>query len=32
MLYKAKVDIEQTQCEHNIQFFNVKPGGTQSDR
>ena len=39
MIYKAKVAIcsdfrrkHWTQNEHHIEFFNVKPGGTYSNR
>jgi hypothetical protein len=35
MFYKARVAVcseihknTQTQCEHHVEFFNVKPGGT----
>ena len=29
MLYKENVHTEQTQCEHHIEVFKVKPGGQQ---
>ena len=39
MIYKAKVTVSSdirtkhsTQSEHHIEFFNVKPGGTYSNR
>jgi len=35
MMYKGKVSVcseirtnHSTQCEHNVEFLNVKPGGT----
>ena len=39
MTYKAKVAVcseihtkQSTQSERNVEFFNVKPGGTESNR
>jgi hypothetical protein len=39
MIYKAKVAVSSeirtehsTQSEHHVEFFNVKPGGTERNR
>ena len=39
MIYKAKVAVcsdirtkHSTQNQHHVEFFNVKPGGTERDR